>query len=96
MNILSSRITEAINSSDLKQAEIARRCGVSGQCFSNWKRIGQIRNDKLLILAKTLGTTVDWLLGDDIEEPPSTTPCSHLRPDPCSHLRPDCWCKSNA
>jgi len=87
MNILGSRITEAINLSDLKQVEIARQCGVSIQNVTNWKGKGQIKNDKLLILAKTLGTTVDWLLGDDIEEPPSTTPCNHLRPD--------CWCKSN-
>jgi transcriptional regulator with XRE-family HTH domain len=65
MNILGIRITEAINSSDLKQVEIARQCGVSIQCTTNWKRTGQIRNDKLLILAKTLGTTVDCLLGDD-------------------------------
>ena len=73
MNILSSRITEAINSSDLKQAEIARQCGVSSQCLSNWKRIGQIRNEKLLILAKTLRTTVDWLLGDDNSVAPAIT-----------------------
>jgi transcriptional regulator with XRE-family HTH domain len=65
MDHLASRITEAINSSDLRQVEIARQCGVSIQNVTNWKNKGQIRNDKLLILAKTLGTTVDWLLGDD-------------------------------
>ena len=61
---LAERITKVIKESGVKQKDIANACGVSIQNVTNWKNKGQIKNEKLLVLARTLGTSVDWLLGD--------------------------------
>lgn len=59
-----SRIAQALRMAGdkgVKQADIARSCGVSPQAVYRWKKTGQISLNHLLKLASLSGASKDWL-----------------------------------
>jgi transcriptional regulator with XRE-family HTH domain len=59
-----NRMLRRIDDLGMSQAEFARAIGESPQNVGNWKTRGAIPANKLTIVAKVLGITVDQLLTD--------------------------------
>lgn len=61
---VSERIRSRIADAGLKQIDVARACGLSGQRFNNYAQGFRTPDiDTLARIAKALGVTTDWLLG---------------------------------
>lgn len=56
----------------VEQTELAKLVGVTPQSWSNWEMGGEPNYDKLPLIARTLGTTVGWLVAGE-GEPPGTS-----------------------
>jgi len=62
--MLNARLKERREAKGLTQAELARRVGVGRDSYNKYERAGvQPANETLVLLAGTLDTTVDYLLG---------------------------------
>ena len=47
----------------MKEADLARRLGITQQVINNWKRRGQIPPARHQEISDALGVSIDWLLG---------------------------------
>lgn len=67
---LSEKIYSCRKKLGLSQEGLAQQLGISRQAVSKWET-GESEPDiqKLRLLAKTFGVSVDWLLAEDEEEP---------------------------
>lgn len=65
---LSERITERRKQCGLSQEGLAQKLGVSRQAVSKWETgDAEPENGNLLLLAQTLGVSVDWLLSGEAD-----------------------------
>mgnify|MGYP003302821595 CR=1 FL=1 len=65
---LSEKIIELRKSAGMTQEELAAICNVSRQSISKWEAdITLPELDKLLILSKTFGVSMDVLVKDELE-----------------------------
>lgn len=65
---LNERITECRKQCGLSQEGLAQRLGVSRQAVSKWETgDAEPENGNLLLLAQTLGVSVDWLLSGEAD-----------------------------
>lgn len=63
------------------QEELAEKMGVSRQSVSKWESAQSIPElDKILLLSQIFGVSTDYLLKDEIEEPPAPTVCAEPLP----------------
>ncbi|UMB78841.1 helix-turn-helix domain-containing protein [Dickeya fangzhongdai] len=62
------RLTELMDLKGISKAEMARIAGVSPQSVNNWFNRGTIGKSSALKLAETLGVSVAWLLGEEVDE----------------------------
>lgn len=64
MNLLSDRVAEAINTSGIDVAEIARSCGISVQAVYKWMNGGSktISGIHLVELARLTGFEARWII----------------------------------
>ncbi|AYH00823.1 transcriptional regulator [Pectobacterium parmentieri] len=62
------RLTELMELKGISKAEMARIAGVSPQSVNNWFNRGTVGKSSALKLAETLGVSVAWLLGEDVDE----------------------------
>jgi len=63
MDSFTDRITEALTDSGLKQADLARACGISSASVANWfsGATQSLRGKNLIRVSETLGVNPDWL-----------------------------------
>ncbi|MBJ9259710.1 helix-turn-helix domain-containing protein [Citrobacter amalonaticus] len=69
------RLNEIIEKKRLSKADLARICGVSSQSVNNWFARGTIGKSSAIKLADTLGVSLEWVLGQDVD------PNDGLKPD---------------
>ena len=62
------KFEELLKSRNLTAADITRMTGISSTVFSEWKKGKSVpKADKLILIAKALGTTVEYLMtGEDV------------------------------
>jgi|GEM_PF-5519185 len=65
-----NRFRSALQAAGLRQADVARALGVNPASVAGWATKKPPGRENLLRLAKLLGVSAEWLLGQD---PPSTT-----------------------
>lgn len=62
------RLYEILELKKLTKADIARICGVSAQSVNNWFVRGTIGKSSAIKLADALGVSLEWILGQDVDE----------------------------
>lgn len=68
--IFSKRMREARNRKGLKQKELAEKIGVKAQAISSYETLGKLPTmENGILIAKTLGVSLDWLCGLDEKVP---------------------------
>lgn len=73
MSIFSERLFELMKSKKLSQKELAEKAGVTESAMSYYVKGERIpRSDVLTRIAKALGTTMDYLLGNTSEVSPGS------------------------
>lgn len=65
--VLVDRLTEITNRGVTK-ADMARIAGVTPQAVNGWFKKGVISKKSALAIADAMGTSVSWLLGEDVGE----------------------------
>ncbi len=74
MSIFSERISELMKSKGLNQKELAIKAGVTESAMSYYVKGERTpRSDVLTRIAKALGTTTDYLLGNSFESAQNST-----------------------
>ncbi len=69
---------DLLKSKNLTAADITRMTGISSTVFSEWKKGKSVpKTDKLILIAKALGTTVEYLMTGEKPEIPGFEP-EHL------------------
>lgn len=63
MSTLSDRLTEALAASGLKQADLARACGIKAPSVNAWisGRTKNLKGENLVRIAAVLGVNIAWL-----------------------------------
>lgn len=62
------RLNEILELKKLTKADIARICGVSAQSVNNWFVRGTIGKSSAIKLADALGVSLEWVLGQEVDE----------------------------
>lgn len=62
------RLNEILELKKLTKADIARICGVSAQSVNNWFVRGTIGKSSAIKLANALGVSLEWVLGQEVDE----------------------------
>lgn len=62
------RLNEIIEQRKITKADIARICGVSSQSVNNWFVRGTIGKSSAIKLADALGVSLEWVLGQEVDE----------------------------
>ncbi|VXC76835.1 Helix-turn-helix domain-containing protein [Enterobacterales bacterium 8AC] len=62
------RLNELLELKGISKAEMARMIDVSPQTVNNWFARGAISKSSALKLSETLGVSVAWILGENVEE----------------------------
>ncbi|EMG5635764.1 TPA: helix-turn-helix domain-containing protein [Klebsiella pneumoniae] len=65
--VLVDRLTEITNRG-ITKADMARIAGVTPQAVNGWFKKGVISKKSALAIADAMGTSVSWLLGEDVGE----------------------------
>ena len=69
MNTFQNRLKEALDSSGLSQAELARRANIGRNSISDYlKGKYEAKQDKLHALAQVLNVDEGWLMGYDVKQ----------------------------
>ena len=69
---------ELLKSKGMTAADVTRITGISSTVFSEWKKGKSVpKTDKLILIAKALGTTVEYLMTGEKPEIPGFEP-EHL------------------
>ena len=73
-----SNFEELLKTKEMTAADITRLTGISSTVFSEWKKGKSVpKADKLILIAKALGTTVEYLMTGEKPEIPGFEP-EHL------------------
>jgi transcriptional regulator with XRE-family HTH domain len=73
-----SLFDDLLKSKNMTAADITRMTGISSTVFSEWKKGKSVpKTDKLILIAKALGTTVEYLMTGEKPEIPGFEP-EHL------------------
>ena len=73
-----SLFDDLLKSKNMTVADITRMTGISSTVFSEWKKGKSVpKTDKLILIAKALGTTVEYLMTGEKPEIPGFEP-EHL------------------
>lgn len=73
-----SLFDDLLKSKNMTAADITRMTGISSTVFSEWKKGKSVpKTDKLILIAKALGTTVEYLMTGEKPEIPVFDP-EHL------------------
>ena len=68
---LAKRIKSARETAGITQRDLAKRLAVSVGAVGQWETGGTPATDRLANLANVLGVSLDWLLGNSMQPPPS-------------------------
>lgn len=91
MTTLSERVLERMQAQGLKNAQLAAACKVRPPTAFNWHsgRTKSIKGEPLLLAAKALGVTPEWLAtGRGPKFPPGDGPIGLSEPSAVSYLPP--------
>lgn len=70
-NIFAMRMKEARQKADISQAELSRRTSIAAATLSSYESTENPKNptiDKVILIAKALNVSIDWLCGLDNKE----------------------------
>lgn len=70
--IIRAKLAEVLETSPLRQSDIAAACGVSKQAVQGWVRTGRIDKKHLPSLAAASGRPLEWWLDSGGSEPVSS------------------------
>lgn len=77
---LGRRIAELRKAADITQVELAKTLGIAQQTMAHYEGgVSRIAVALLPILARTLGTTVEELIGEDVKRSSKRGPASRLQ-----------------
>ncbi|WP_353614053.1 helix-turn-helix domain-containing protein [Mangrovibacter phragmitis] len=62
------RLNEILGLKNLTKSDMARICGVSAQSVNNWFVRGTIGKSSAIKLADALGVSLEWVLGQEVDE----------------------------